>query len=62
MEELTNEGNEQKELPKEGIGIHYGVIDDCINIPISWSNSKRTDGLAPGLCDYYGNRCRWCCY
>ena len=44
MEELTNEGNEQKELPKEGIGIHYGVIDDCINIPISRSNSKRTDG------------------
>ena len=44
MEELTNEGNEQKELPKEGIGINYGVIDDCINITISWSNSKRTDG------------------
>lgn len=44
MEELANEGNEQKNFPKEGISVHYGVIDDCINIPISRSNSKRIDG------------------
>lgn len=44
MEELTNEGNEQKKFPKEGISVHYGFIDDCINIPTSRSNSKRTDG------------------